>query len=189
MPAVAYIREVKPSPRHPQPRWRVYHETSDGEVKVGINQTLRQAEQVRDRVNRYGLDAVLGVAPGEAGYRLNKRVLPRFGDIPLGELDADTIGLWKGDMLGEGLAPRTINTHISLLGTILNAAVDSGSLDRSPLLRHSGPGRVAIVRNVPVEKREVWLTREQLDRLTAAIPAATTPWSPSPRSPACAGVS
>jgi integrase len=214
MPAVAYIREVKPSTRHPQPRWRVYHETRDGEAKVGIYPTLRQAEQVRDRVNRYGLDAVLGATPGEAGasastsapsgasaarartpfgqyvrdrwwpawkaahpdseqhtrYRLNKRVLPRFGDIPLGELDADTIGLWKGDMLGEGLAPRTINTYISLVGTILNAAVDSGYLDRSPLLRRSGAGRAPIVRNVPVDKREVWLTREQLDRLVAALP-------------------
>jgi integrase len=38
------------------------------------------------------------------------------------------------------------------------------------LLRRSGAGRVAIVRNVPVEQREVWLTRAQLDRFVAAHP-------------------
>jgi integrase len=49
--------------------------------------------------------------------------------------------------------------------------VDSGYLERSPLLRRSGAGRVAIARNMPVEKREVWLTRPQLDWLVAATHA------------------
>jgi hypothetical protein len=37
---VAFIREVKPSARFPRPRWRVYHETRDGEVKVGTYDTV-----------------------------------------------------------------------------------------------------------------------------------------------------
>jgi integrase len=200
---MAFIREVKPSPRWPRPRWRVYHRTPAGEMKVGMYDTLKQAEKVRDRVNRYGLEAVLGTsAPTAAAgpaekdrtplgqyvqerwwpawkathpdserptrYRLNKRILPDFGDLPLGDLDADAIGLWKAGMVKEGLKPQTINTYLALLGTVLNAAVDSGYLERSPLLRRSGAGRVAIARNMPVEKREVWLTRPQLDRLVAA---------------------
>jgi integrase len=72
-------------------------------------------------------------------------------------------------MIAEGLAPRTVNTYLSLLGTILNAAVDDDYLARSPLLRKSGAGRAAATRNQPVRRREVWLTRTQLDRLANAI--------------------
>ena len=46
-------------------------------------------------------------------------------------------------MVAEGLTPRTVNTHLSLLGTILNAAVDDDYLACSPLLRKSGAGRTA----------------------------------------------
>ena len=204
MTALAYIREVSPTVRHPRPRWRVYHETPKGEVKVGEYDHPKQAKQIRDQVNRYGLEAVRNPAelqatpsPAEKAeilfgryvrdkwwpawklahpdsaqntkYKMNKRILPRFGDVPLGELDADTIGQWRGEMIAEQLSPRTVNTYVSLVGTILNDAVDNGYLDRSPLMRRSGAGRVPIVKNVPVDQREVWLTREQLDALAAAI--------------------
>jgi hypothetical protein len=71
-------------------------------------------------------------------------------------------------MVAEGLTARTVNTYLSLLGTILNAAVDD-DLPRSPLLRRSGAGRTAATRNQPVPRREVWLLREQLDRLADVI--------------------
>jgi Phage integrase SAM-like domain len=60
--------------------------------------------------------------------KVEKRILPTFGDIPLGDLDASTIGAWKAAMVAEGLRPRTVNTYLSLLGTILNAAVDDDYL-------------------------------------------------------------
>jgi len=101
--------------------------------------------------------------------KVEKRILPTFGDIPLGELDPSTIGKWKGAMVAEGLTARTVNTYLSLLGTILNAAVDDDYLARSPLLRKSGAGRTAATRNQPGPRREVWLQREQLDRLVEAI--------------------
>jgi integrase len=72
-------------------------------------------------------------------------------------------------MVAEGLRPRTVNTYLSLLGTILNAAVDDDYLPRSPLLRKSDAGRATATRNQPVRRREVWLTRAQLDRLAEAI--------------------
>ncbi len=72
-------------------------------------------------------------------------------------------------MLAERLSPQTVNTYLSLLGTILNAAVDDDYLARSPLVRKSGAGCTAATRNQPVPRREVWLLREQLDRLVAAI--------------------
>jgi integrase len=113
-----------------------------------------------------------GPAPtSEYGTRkkVKKRILPAFGDIPLSDLDASTIGAWKSAMLAEQLPPQTVNTYLSLLGTILNAAVDDDYLARSPLVRKSGAGRTAATRNQPVPRREVWLLREQLDRLVEAI--------------------
>jgi integrase len=72
-------------------------------------------------------------------------------------------------MVAEGLTARTVNTYLSLLGTILNAAVDDDYLALSPLVRKSGAGRTAATRNQPVPRREVRLLREQLDRLADAI--------------------
>jgi integrase len=103
------------------------------------------------------------------GKRIEKRILPAFGNLRFGDLDADQIGDWKAKMVAEGLSPQTINAYLSLLGTILNAAVDSDYLPRSPMRRKSGAGRVQAAKNQKAPRREVWLTRAQLDRLAAAI--------------------
>jgi integrase len=56
-----------------------------------------------------------------------------------------------------------------LLGTILNTAVDSDYLPHSPLMRKSRAGRVTVAKNLPVDRREVWVTRSQLDMLAQGI--------------------
>jgi hypothetical protein len=38
--------------------------------------------------------------------KVEKRILPTFGGIPLGELDGSTVGAWKSAMLAEQLSPR-----------------------------------------------------------------------------------
>lgn len=68
-----------------------------------------------------------------------------------------------------GLKPATVNSYLSLFGTILNAAVDSDYLPHSPLMRKSRAGRVTAAKNLPVARREVWVTRHQLDVLAEAI--------------------
>jgi integrase len=103
------------------------------------------------------------------GKRIEKRILPAFGNTTFAELDADQIGAWKASLVADGLKPATVNTYLSLLGTILNAAVDSDYLPHSPLLRKSRAGRVTAARNLPTARREVWVTRGQLDQLAEAI--------------------
>jgi integrase len=105
------------------------------------------------------------------GKRIEKWILPAFGNVPFAALDADQIGAWKARLLANGLRPSTVNSYLSLLGSILNAAVDSDYLPNSPLMRKSRAGRVAAAKNMPVRRREVWLTRPQLDALTQAIDA------------------
>jgi integrase len=102
----------------------------------------------------------------QTGKRIEKRILPFFGSIPFAALDADRVGAWKAGLIATGLKPSTINSYLGLLGTILNTAVDSDYLPASPLMRKSRAGRVAAAKNLPVDRREVWITRGQLDLLT-----------------------
>jgi integrase len=105
----------------------------------------------------------------QTGKRIEKRILPAFGSIPFAALDADRIGAWKARLVAAGLKPATVNSYLSLLGTILNAAVDSEYLPHSPLMRKSRAGRVTAAKNMPVARREVWVTRHQVDVLAKAI--------------------
>jgi integrase len=196
---MAWIAIVPPSARHPYERYQVRYQDGTRQRSAGIFPTLRRAEAERRAIERKGreqLPAPTEPDPTKArtlvgeyvttkwwpawkdqhptseyGTRkkVEKRMLPTLGNLPLGELDPSTIGQWKAAMVAEGLTPRTVNTYLSLLGTILNAAVDDDYLVRSPLLRKSGAGRTAATRNQPVPRREVWLLRDQLDRLAAAI--------------------
>lgn len=102
-------------------------------------------------------------------YTLNNRILPAFGRIALADLDADLITAWKADLITAGLKPHTINGYLSRFSQILNAAVDAGYLDRNPMLRRSGSGRVPQLKNLETEPVGVWLTQSQLDQLAAAI--------------------
>ncbi len=198
---MAWIAVVPPSPRYPYERYQVCHREGTRQRSAGIFRTKQRALAEKRAIERGRREEAAAPTdqdlekartlfgeyvtakwwpawkdqhPSSAyGTRkkVEKRILPAFGDVPLGELDASTVGAWKAGMVGEGLSPQTVNTYLSLLGTILNAAVDDDYLARSPLMRKSGAGRAAATRNQPVTRREVWLTREQLDRLVDAIDA------------------
>ncbi len=105
----------------------------------------------------------------QTGKRIEKRILPFFGNLPFAALDADRVGAWRASLAGSGLKPATVNSYLGLLGTILNTAVDSDYLPHSPLMRKSRAGRVAVAKNLPVDRREVWVTRGQLGLLAEAI--------------------
>jgi hypothetical protein len=89
---------------------------------------------------------------------------------------------WKAQLVAEGLKPATVNTYLSLLGTILNTAVDSDHLPSSPLMRKSRAGRVAAAKNLPaplglglhahaVGRTACTVSRNALERRRGADPA------------------
>jgi integrase len=196
---MAWIAPIPPSPRHPKPRWQVRYQEGRRQRSAGIYNNPKAAEAVRKRIDRGvpieadPTDAVDATKlqtlfgdyltkvwwptwkaqhPGssyQTGKRTEKRILPVFGNLRFAALDADRIGAWKAQLVAAGLKPATVNSYLSLLGTVLNAAVDSGYLSHSPLMRRSGAGRVAVAKNVPVGRRKVWVTRGQLDNLVEAI--------------------
>jgi len=171
---MAWIAVVPPSPRHPYERYQVCYREGTRQRSAGVFPTKRRAEAERRAIERgrTELTGATGIdleqkartlfgeyvatkwwpawkdqhPTSEYGTRkkVEKRILPAFGNIPLGDLDASTIGAWKSAMLAEQLSPQTVNTYLSLLGTILNAAVDDDYLARSPLVRKQGPGVLSL---------------------------------------------
>jgi hypothetical protein len=125
---MAWIAIVPPSPRHPHERYQ----DGKRQRSAGIFPTMRRAEAERRAVERAGREqlprptepdqakswTLLGEyvtakwwpawkdqhPASEYGTRkkVEKRILPTFGDIPLGELDPSTIGTWKAAMVAEG---------------------------------------------------------------------------------------
>ena len=166
---MAWIAVVPPSPRHPYERYQVRYQDGRRQRSAGIFPTKRRAEAERRAIERgrteltgatdvdleqkartlFGDYVATKWWPAwkdqhptsEYGTRkkVEKRILPAFGNIPLGDLDASTIGAWKAAMLAEQLSPQTVNTYLSLLGTILNAAVDDDYLARSPWSARAAP--------------------------------------------------
>ena len=136
---MAWIAVVPPSPRHPHERYQVRYQDGKWQRSAGIIPTKRRAEAERRAIER-GRSEPVGPAEvdlerartrfgeylaakwwpawkdqhptSEYGTRkkVEKRILPTFGDIPLIDLDASTIGAWKSAMLAEELSPQTVNT-------------------------------------------------------------------------------
>lgn len=94
--------------------------------------------------------------------KVNARILPVFGDLPLNQVDTEQISRWTHTLAADGLSPSSIRTYRVLLGLILNAAVTNGYLPHAPTLPAPPIGR-------PARSSEVWLTRVQLDQLADAI--------------------
>jgi len=163
---MAWIVVVPPSPRHPHERYQVCYRDGTRQRSAGIFPTKRRAEAEQRALERGRAELVVApevdlekartlfgeyVAAkwwpawkdqhptSEYGTRkkVEKRILPAFGNIALGDLDPSTIGAWKAAMVAEQLSPQTVNTYLSLLGTILNAAVD----ERPPAGRPGGTDR------------------------------------------------
>jgi len=85
--------------------------------------------------------------------KVEKRILPTFGDIALSDLDPSTIGAWKAAMVAERLSPQTVNTYLSVAAwhhpqrrrrRRLPCALAAGAQERrGPGCRHPQRSRVS----------------------------------------------
>jgi integrase len=98
------------------------------------------------------------------GYLLRRFLLPAFGSMPLGKLDALDVRAWLGGLHQAGeVTPTTIAKAYRLLRSILNAAVEAGYLARNPCaIKGAGIERAAEMRHVSIP---------QLTALAEAVPA------------------
>jgi integrase len=196
---MAWIVKLPPTPRHPQTRWQVRYRDGTTQRSAGIYPTKTEAHSIKRAVEHRDhvaysdqLSPHSSMLFGEyvttiwwpawkpahprsadgTSSKLTVRILPRFGNLPLTQLDAHAIGAWQLDLTREGLSPRTITTYLSLLGTICNTAVDTGYLDHSPLTRGRRRRRSAALTATaaaPSPPRMIWLTHPQVQRLADAI--------------------
>ena len=128
---MAWITPIPPSPRHPHERYQVCYLDGKRQRSAGIFRTKRRALAEKRAIERGDRDhpqPVPDLDPEKANTlfgeyvttkwwpawkdqhpsseygtrkKLEKRILPTFGDIPVGELDASTIGAWKAAMVAE----------------------------------------------------------------------------------------
>jgi integrase len=63
---------------------------------------------------------------------IRNHVLPRFGTVPIGQIQPVHIAQWVADLDGSGLAPATTRKAYQLLAAGLSSAVDNGLIPVSP---------------------------------------------------------
>lgn len=97
------------------------------------------------------------------GYRkaLNRRVLPRWGDRPLGTIDRAEVRQWVAEMTNEGLSPKWIRNIVSVFALVLDLARDAGALKDNPARR------IRLPRSSRLEPH--FLTAEQVAALAAEM--------------------
>ncbi|MGH2705159.1 MAG: tyrosine-type recombinase/integrase [Actinomycetota bacterium] len=93
---------------------------------------------------------------------LRVRLLPRFGERPIGSISDFDIQEFKADLLAAGLAPATVSKSLMTLSLILKAGVVNGYINRNPCATVKKPG------DTPLAER-IFLTPEQLHVLADAI--------------------
>lgn len=95
-------------------------------------------------------------------YRRDKHLLPRWGDIPLEDIERDHVQEWVNELEAGGLAPSTVAKCYSLLSASLKAAVIAGRLPANPCVSIALP-------TIPPGD-EHYLERDEYAALREAMP-------------------
>jgi hypothetical protein len=123
--------------------------------------------------------------------KLTARILPRFGNLPLAQLDTHVVAAWQRDNDPRGPVPP----HHCDLPVAARHHLQRRRRYRLPRpLPLTVPGRrrrrSATLTATPTEPslpRMIWLTRSQVHQLADAVDPATAPWSSWRPTPAPAG--
>src|SRR5215211_5967157 len=62
----------------------------------------------------------------------DKHIAPRLGDVPLRELDSETIAAFQAELIVAGVGPHAIRKAMALLGGILQRAAEARRLPYNP---------------------------------------------------------
>jgi hypothetical protein len=138
---MAWIVKIPPSPRHRRIRWQVRYQDGPHERSAGIYPTRPEALTVKHAIERgepppptvpepepdrttilFGAYATQmwwptwnSTHPRSARSvksKVNARILPAFGDLPLNQVDADLINRWTHASAADGLSPTSISKGI-----------------------------------------------------------------------------
>lgn len=94
--------------------------------------------------------------------RLDRHLMPRWGDVPIGSITRHDVKAWTAQMERDGVGPTTVQRCAHLLSASLTAAVDAEVLDANPSARLKLPGSA--------KAQERYLTREEYDAILEHLP-------------------
>lgn len=159
--------------RTPNKRWRARYRDLSGRSR---SKTFDRKLDAAKFLERVGAD----LQPGEwaeAWYQttaplkptarvsygkiLDRRVLPRWGDRPLGSIDRAEVRQWVAEMTDEGLSPKWIRNVVSVFALVLELARDAGAIRDNPARRIRLPR--------PARSEAHFLTAEEVARLADAM--------------------
>ena len=67
------------------------------------------------------------------GYHYDKHILPELGPLALSDITPEVIARWQADCLSRGGGPVAVRSALTLLGGILQRAVEGGHLQTNPV--------------------------------------------------------
>jgi len=102
--------------------------------------------------------------------RIESRLKPALGSVPLAKLEADLLDAWYQRWLAEGLSPSTVRMYHAILSAACRQAVKWGWLDRAPTDRASAPTPRSPEMRVPTPEQLTTLVQaaEESDPVLAA---------------------
>ena len=95
---------------------------------------------------------------------LRSRILPTFGDIPLGDVDSLMVRRWISEMNAAGLSASRIQQAHRLLGQLFRSAVECRLVDNDPCIGVKLP-RIK-------GKETLFLNPREVERLADSVPRA-----------------
>src|SRR5690348_2704552 len=137
-----------------------YAQKKEAEVAAGTAADERAGQiQLTDWVNKWfpAQDLELNTLNTYRGI-IELMILPRFGHVPLGSVEAHDVAAWEKGLIGRGYKPRTAREARKLLSTIMGDAIPR-YIKVNPAARKRGKGRKGQRRIEEAEKAEkVWPT-------------------------------
>ena len=101
--------------------------------------------------------------------KLENRVIPRWGEVPLKDITRPDVQQWVADMRADNLAASTIQKHVNLLSSVMKLALDKGMVPAGS----RGEPAVNPCRGVEVPKPdpspERFLTSEEADAVRGVL--------------------
>jgi integrase len=140
------------------------------EVRAGIYPILRQRSRVTFAAfaaewSERHLPRVRASTADRCRTIIRYQLVPAFGNYLLSGITEAVVQTWIADMVRTGaLAPRTVNTVITVLKTVISAAVRWGALPRNPLegVKLLRVPRRDLVLWTPAEIRRFVLTADEV---------------------------
>lgn len=95
--------------------------------------------------------------------RLHRHILPRWGELRLGDITPSQVNAWAHDLSAAGYARSTVSSQIKLLSMLLIDAVDARVIQANPVRLRRNRGRR---HHAPLTER-VWAMPDQIVRVAA----------------------